>query len=238
MGPKPKIKVRASSQRGSTEFQWLESRHTFSFGEFYDPAHMGFRSLRVINDDRIAPGKGFGMHGHHDMEILTVVLSGVLEHQDSLGNRERLHPGEVQVMTAGRGIRHSEVNPSTTEECHLLQIWIEPAARGLAPCYGQKHFQKQHQDSELIMAVGGLCDLSAPLRINQDARLLIGELRNGAKVSYDLTPGRAAWIHVACGAIHLSEHSLGAGDSCSVENQSSVEFVTTEETKVLVFDLA
>lgn len=238
MGTEQKITVRRSAERGRTELNWLKSWHTFSFGEFYDPSHMGFRALRVINDDRIAPGAGFGMHGHRDMEIITVVLSGALEHRDSLGNCETLRPGEVQVMTAGQGIRHSEVNPSSSEPCHLLQIWIEPTERSLAPHYEQKHLDLHKHTNGLVLAVGGSKDRSAPLSINQDARLFLGRLASGAETTLFFGSGRSVWIHVATGSVSLDGMTLTSGDSCSVEGGESVVLTGVDDSFFLIFDLA
>jgi len=238
MGGRKKIKVRLSQQRGFTEIDWLSSRHTFSFGEYYDPANTGFRALRVINDDVIAPGRGFGMHGHRDMEIITVVLQGTLEHRDSLGNGELLRAGEVQVMSAGRGIRHSETNPSPAELVHLIQIWIEPSRAGLDPTYSQREFPLEARRNTLCRVAGPPGQNDAALPICQDASLFLGALDPGARVEHELGTGRAAWIHVARGAVLLDgKHLLCSGDACSIEDGERIEMAAEDPSQLLLFDL-
>ena len=233
------VKIRKSSERGQTEIDWLHSRHTFSFGEYYDLRHMGFRSLRVINDDVVEPGQGFGTHPHRDMEIITVVLEGALEHRDSLGHGEVLRPGEVQVMTAGHGIRHSEFNPSRTERVHLIQIWILPETKGLEPAYAQKKFPASEQ-ANALRRVAGRDDVErdGALKIHQDADLYLATLSAGKSLRAPLRPGRGAWVHVATGAATVAGQQLEAGDAVSIE--STTEFRISgdaEVTELVLFDL-
>ena len=238
MGERKKVSIRLSQQRGFTEIDWLSSRHTFSFGEYYDPRNMGFRSLRVINDDLIAPGRGFGMHGHRDMEIITVVLQGALEHRDSLGNGEVLRVGEVQVMSAGRGIRHSEFNSSATDPVHLLQIWIDPARTGLDPSYAQREFPPEARRNTLCRVAGPPDGRDSALPIGQDASLFLATIEPKADVEHRLAPGRAAWIHVARGAVLLDgKHLLCGGDACSLEDVEAVTLTAQDPSEVLLFDL-
>src|SRR5262245_48898036 len=196
------ITIRRSGERGHFDHGWLDTYHTFSFADYHDPRFMGFRSLRVINEDRVAPGRGFGQHPHRDMEILTYVLSGELEHRDSIGNQGVIRPGEVQYMAAGTGIEHSEFNPSKTEPVHLMQIWIVPDHKGVTPQYEQRPFPKLTQAGELTL-------LASPdgrrdsIKINQDAALYAATLRAGQTVRHDLATGRAAWIQVLRGALEL-----------------------------------
>ena len=234
------LTVRSAAERGLTEIGWLHSRHSFSFGEYHDPRHMGFRSLRVINDDLIAPAAGFGTHGHRDMEIISVVLEGALEHKDSLGHGEVLRPGEVQVMTAGRGIRHSEFNPSKTDRTHLLQVWIMPERSGLPPAYAQKAFARGEWTNRLRRVAGrdGI-DRDGALAINQDADLFLAELAPNATVEHALRPGRGAWVHIATGSATVEGAALSAGDAAAIEQAPKVTIATgAAPAFVLFFDLA
>jgi redox-sensitive bicupin YhaK (pirin superfamily) len=197
--------VRKSTDRGHFDHGWLDTYHTFSFGDYYDPAQMGFSALRVINEDRIAPGGGFGMHGHRDMEIVTIVLSGALEHQDSLGNGGVLRPGELQHMSAGRGIRHSEFNPSPTEPTHLYQIWLLPRAAGLAPSYSQKTFDSSSRQGQWQL-VASPDSASGSLTIQQDARLCLADLQEHDSLTYDLANGSRAWHQVLRGTETAGDH--------------------------------
>ena len=226
--------IRKSEDRGRGAFDWLDSRFTFSFGEYYDPQHMGFRSLRVINDDRIAPGGGFGTHPHRDMEIVTVVLDGALEHKDSMGSAEVLRPGEVQRMSSGTGVQHSEYNHSATEPVHLIQIWIMPNRKGVAPRYEQKRFD--HADTLRLVVSGDGRDGS--LTIHQDADVYVGRLSAGKKVSHDLKPGRHAWVQVATGRVELNGKTLNAGDGAALSDESQLNILAKDASEVLVFDLA
>ncbi len=230
--------VHRSEDRGVTSIGWLESRHTFSFGEYFDPAKVQFRSLRVINDDIVAPATGFGMHAHRDMEIITVVLSGALEHRDSLGHGEVLRPGEVQVMSAGSGIRHSEKNPSTTEPVHLLQIWIMPDRAGRTPRYEQRAFAADRRRGRLCrVAAGTALETDDAIAIGQDASLLLGSFRTGERAEHALSPGHAAWVHVATGQVTVNATRLSAGDAISIEGEPTVIVEGTgSEGEILLVD--
>src|SRR5262245_61423447 len=201
--------IRKSADRGHFNHGWLDTYHTFSFSDYYDAAHMGFRSLRVINEDRVAPGSGFGMHGHRDMEIVTCVLSGALEHKDSLGHGEVLRPGEFQRMTAGTGIRHSEFNPSASQPVHLYQIWLLPRAKGLTPSYEQKQFDSAGCNGQwqLVASPDGA---DGSLTIEQDARVFLAHLAPAAQLRYDLAAGRHAWLQILRGSLRLNETILTA----------------------------
>jgi redox-sensitive bicupin YhaK (pirin superfamily) len=231
------IQIRRANERGVTDFGWLDSRHTFSFGEYYDPKHDRFRTLRVINDDRVAPGGGFPTHPHRDMEILTCVLSGELEHRDSMGHGEVIHAGEWQAMTAGTGITHSEFNPSKTEPVHLLQIWIYPDRRGLTPGYQQRLFTDAEKAGQLRL-VASPDGEDGSLVIHQDARVYQAKLAAGQTVNHDLAPGRAAFVHVATGAATVNGTRLSTGDAVAVEKESALSIRNEEPGEVLVFDLA
>jgi quercetin 2,3-dioxygenase len=226
--------IRKADERGRSAFDWLDSRFTFSFGEYYDPQHMGFRSLRVINDDRIAPGGGFGKHPHRDMEIITVVLDGALEHKDSMGSAEVLRPGEVQRMSAGTGIQHSEYNHSATEPVHLIQIWIMPDSKGVAPRYEQKRFDENDQ----LRLVASSDGRDGSLAIHQDAGVYVGRLSAGTKVSHALKPDRHAWVQVATGKIELNGKTLTAGDGAAISNAAGLNILAKDASQVLLFDLA
>lgn len=231
------IAVRRSNDRGHLNHGWLDTYHTFSFADYYDPAYIGFRALRVMNEDRVAPGSGFGMHGHRDMEIVTYVLSGALEHKDSLGHGEVLRPGELQRMTAGRGIRHSEFNPSATEPVHLYQIWLLPRETGLAPSYEQKAFPvgERHNKLRLVASPAGE---SGALTIQQDARLFLATLDRGRSVAHDLESGRHAWLQVLRGAVTLNDTPLATSDGAAISSEDQLAIAATEEAEVLLFDLA
>jgi quercetin 2,3-dioxygenase len=231
------ITIRKAEERGHTEIDWLDSRHSFSFGEYYDPQHMGFRALRVINDDRVAPGGGFPLHPHQDMEIITLVLEGALEHKDSLGTGSVIRPGDVQRMSAGAGIRHSEFNHSQTEPVHFLQIWIEPNRKGLPPSYEQRSFAPEEKRGKLRVVVAPKSTDGA-LTIHQDASLYVASLSPDQAVAHSLKAGRHAWIHVASGAVTLNGHSLATGDAAAVSEQSKLALGAVEPSEVLLFDLA
>src|SRR5689334_8478553 len=196
------IQVRKAAERGHFDHGWLDTYHTFSFGDYSDPARMGFRSLRVINDDRVKPGHGFGMHGHRDMEIVTYVLEGALEHRDSLGNGSVLRPGELQHMSAGTGVRHSEFNPSDREGVHLYQIWLLPERKGLSPSYEQKAFSEEERRGAFRLVASPTGELGS-LTIHQDARLYLSALRTGETVAHTLDAGRHAWLQVLRGRLTL-----------------------------------
>jgi len=233
------VTIRPAARRGRTQIDWLDSRHTFSFGDYQDPAQMGFRTLRVINDDRVAPAAGFGMHGHRDMEIITYVLDGALEHRDSLGTGEVLRRGDVQRMTAGTGIRHSEFNPSKTEPVHLLQIWLLPQQRGLVPDYEQKNFSEADKRGRLrLIAAPDARD--GALAIHQDVELFASVLGPNERATYDLRDGRSAWLQVARGQVALNGRSLADGDGAAVTDEKQLDLKTGEGAgaEFLLFDLA
>jgi redox-sensitive bicupin YhaK (pirin superfamily) len=231
------IQVRSAADRGRTEWGWLDSRHTFSFGEYHDPAHMGFRALRVINDDRVKPGAGFGTHGHRDMEILSYVLEGTLAHKDSSGGGGVIRPGEIQFMRAGTGVTHSEYNHSPTEPVHFLQIWIVPDTRGLKPAYGQLAFDRDAAGRGLVL-LASHDGREGSLRVQQDVDLWVTLLEAGEARTFALRPGRHAWVHVARGSIALGGTALGEGDGASVSGERQVTLVGREPAEALVFDLA
>lgn len=223
------MKIRKADERGRTQFEWLDGRHTFSFGEYYYPKHVHFRALRVINDDRVAPGGGFPAHPHRDMEIVTYVLDGALEHKDSMGNGSVIRAGDVQYMGAGAGVTHSEFNPSDTEPTHLLQIWILPEKKGLKPAYEQVALRRDEYRGKLR---------PLPLPIRQDVKLLAGVFQTGENASHTLTAGRHAWIHVARGSVTLNGQPLSEGDGAAVTGESALNVVASDASEVLVFDLA
>lgn len=233
----PAFTVRRSRDRGHAHHGWLDSYHSFSFADYYDPKHMGFRALRVINEDRIAPKGGFPMHPHRDMEIITWLLDGALEHRDTLGNGGVIRRGEIQWMSAGRGIRHSEFNPSATEAAHLLQIWIEPDRTGLAPAYHQLDVSAAVQDQRLtLLAAPDAGPEAIPLRA--DARLYVARLGAGEALTWENRPGRHTWLQVAKGALTAADTALGAGDALALSAPGHLTLVGREATEVLVFDLA
>lgn len=231
------IVVRDRGRRGHTQFGWLDSWHTFSFGGYRDPNHMGFRSLRVINDDRVIPGAGFSEHGHRDMEIVTYVLDGALAHKDSLGTGSTIRPGDVQRMSAGTGITHSEFNASATEPVHFLQIWILPQATGLAPGYEQRRFPPEERDNRFRL-VADQHGTDGALRIHQDVRLYAATLAAGATLSPALPAGRYAWLQVARGVLSLEGDELRAGDGAAISGETSIRLVTEAGAELLLFDLA
>jgi len=225
--------IRKNNERGHFNHGWLDTYHTFSFADYYDQEHMGFRTLRVINEDRVAPGEGFGMHPHRDMEIITYVLSGALAHKDSSGGEGVLRPGEVQHMTAGAGIRHSEFNASQTEPVHLLQIWILPEKNGLRPAYEQKRF-----DINGLTLVASQDGRDGSLPIHQDVNLYAARLPSGKEVTQALGGGRQAWIQVASGSLNLNGRSLQAGDGAAVTDESELKIRADNPAEFLLFDLA
>lgn len=231
------LTIRRAAERGHTDFGWLDSRHTFSFGDYTDYDHMGFHSLRVINDDRVAPGGGFPTHAHRDMEILTWVLAGGLEHRDSLGTGSVIRPGDLQRMTAGAGIRHSEFNASKTEPVHFLQIWVYPERRGLKPGYEQKSFPAADRKGQLRL-IASRDGRDGSVSFHQDADVYAAALGLGQKVTHALAPGRAAWVQAATGAVSLNGQRLEAGDGAAVEEETALELVGLEDGETLVFDLA
>jgi quercetin 2,3-dioxygenase len=232
------ITVRKHLDRGHANHGWLDTFHTFSFADYYDPRHMGFRALRVINEDRVAPGRGFDTHPHRDMEILTYVLEGALRHEDSMGNGSVIRPGEVQRMSAGTGVRHSEHNASDTDPVHLLQIWIVPERSGLAPSYEQKSFGEAEKLSRLRLVASRDGRLDS-VRIHQDADVHAAVVAEGDTVSHRLAPGRHAWLQVATGEVRLNGTRLVAGDGAAVEADPELAIRgSSERAEILLFDLA
>jgi redox-sensitive bicupin YhaK (pirin superfamily) len=229
------ITLRKASDRGLTKIDWLNSRHTFSFGEYYDPKEMGFSVLRVINDDHVEPGKGFATHSHRDMEIVTYVLEGAVEHRDSLGTHGVIPAGDVQRMTAGTGIQHSEFNPSSSAPLHFLQIWILPEAAGIKPGYEQKTLGERTRGTLALVAshAGG----DGALKIHQDADLYIGALTKGQSVEKDIIKGRSGYVHVARGKLDLNGIALGEGDGAKITDETQLKFSATDDAEVLLFDL-
>ena len=236
----PNIEFRRANERGRTRIGWLDSAHSFSFGQYYDPLRVGYRSLRVINDDRVAPGAGFGEHGHDNMEIITWVLDGSLKHGDSLANARTLTPGEVQVMSAGSGIHHSEFNGSQTDESHFLQVWITPKAGDIEPRYDQRTIGAQARHNRFAPIASGIDAHRAEgaLPIHQDAAVMVADIDANASVSHDVSVGRAAYVHVAIGTAELAGHTLSAGDAAIIETPGEIEVKGIDNAQVLLFDLA
>lgn len=228
--------VRKANDRGHVQIDWLNSYHTFSFSSYQDPNWMGFRSLRVINDDIIAPASGFGTHGHRDMEIITYVLSGALEHKDSLGTGAVIYPGEVQRMTAGTGITHSEFNNSPSEAVHLLQIWIIPDTVGLTPSYEQKTFAAAEKQGKLRL-VASRDGRDGSVTVHQDLNLYIGLLEGDEQISYQVEPSRSIWLHVAQGEMNVDDRVLTAGDAIAYPGGSHLELSSSSNGEILLFDL-
>jgi redox-sensitive bicupin YhaK (pirin superfamily) len=227
------IQILPGEERGSGQLDWLDSRFSFSFADYYDPKHINFRSLRVINEDKIAPSGGFGMHPHRDMEIITYVLDGTIEHRDSMGNRGVIRPGEIQKMTAGTGILHSEFNPSKEKPTHLLQIWILPEKQGLKPEYEEHKFTPGELNGKFQPIAGK----EAPVSIHQDVELFAAKFAKGEKDTHKLSPGRHAWLQVARGAGKLNGQIVKAGDGAAISDQPEVVYDATEPSEVLLFDL-
>jgi redox-sensitive bicupin YhaK (pirin superfamily) len=230
------ITVRKSEDRGHANHGWLDTYHTFSFSSYRDPAHVHFRSLRVMNEDRVAPGQGFGRHPHDNMEIVTYVLAGQLEHQDSMGNGSILRAGEFQRMTAGSGVEHSEFNPSATEPVHLYQIWLFPGERGLEPSYEERKFDESEKQDRLrlVASPDGRDD---SLTIHQDARIYLGNLSPAKEVSHTLEPGRHAWLQVLRGKVQVGDQELTAGDGAAVSDETNLKLAAVDAAEVMLFDL-
>jgi hypothetical protein len=231
------ITIRPSAERGGGNHGWLNTKHTFSFADYWDPKWMGFRSLRVINEDRVAPNTGFPTHPHRDMEIITYVLAGKLEHKDSLGTGSVILPGDGQRMTAGSGIRHSEFNPSTTEAVHFLQIWILPEKGALPPSYEQKSFAQAEKSGKLRLIASPNASQGS-VKINQDVQLYVTRLKAGEEVSHEFVPGRYGWLQVAHGAVELNGKKLNQGDGAAISEEPKLTIKGTEDAEVLLFDLA
>ncbi len=231
------ITIRKSEDRGHFDLGWLDTYHTFSFDQYYDPAHMHFRSLRVINEDRVQPAHGFPTHSHRDMEIITYILSGALEHRDSMGNGSVIRPGDVQRMTAGTGVSHSEFNPSEVEPVHLLQIWILPETNGLPPSYEEKHFSDEERRDRLRL-IASQEGRDGSVTIHQDARLYATVLDAGKALVHALSEDRYAWLQVARGTIRLNEMELKQGDGAAVRKESELRISAHDQAELLLFDLA
>jgi quercetin 2,3-dioxygenase len=230
------LKIRRAHERGQADHGWLKSQHTFSFADYFDPGQMGFRTLRVINDDRVAAGQGFGTHPHRDMEIFSYVLEGALEHRDSLGNGSVLRPGQVQLMSAGKGVTHSEFNPSQSESAHFLQVWIQPSQKGLAPSYTewQPTAEQARAPKLLVISPDGR---EGSATIHQDADVYRIRLGAGESVTHELKPGRGAWLQIAEGAVELNGAALETGDGASTETSGTLTLKATRPTEALLFDL-
>ena len=231
------IQVRKSNARGHANHGWLDTFHTFSFADYHDEAHMGFRSLRVINEDRVAPGMGFGTHGHRDMEIVTYVLEGALEHKDSMGNGEVLRPGEFQRMSAGTGIRHSEFNPSADKPVHLYQIWLLPRTKGIKPSYEQKNFPENEKLNTLRL-VASPDGTDGSLTIHQDARIYLSSLLGGASVNHELAAGRHAWLQVLRGQVTVNGTLLETSDGVAASEESRLTIVGEQPAEIMLFDMS
>src|SRR5438132_10536867 len=231
------ILVRKAAERGHFDHGWLDTYHTFSFGDYYDPAHLGFRSLRVINDDRVHPGQGFGMHGHRDMEIVTYVLDGALQHKDSMGNGSIIKAGELQRMTAGTGVRHSEFNPSDKEAVHLYQIWLLPERKGLKPSYEELAVGEEENQGRFRL-VASPDGAAGSLTIHQDARLYLASLLPGVTVAQEIKRGRAVWLQILRGSVNFLGNGLSTGDGVAITDENAVSAQAAVPSEVLLFDLA
>jgi redox-sensitive bicupin YhaK (pirin superfamily) len=231
------IKIRRADKRGYFDHRWLQTYHTFSFGDYYDPAFMGFRSLRVINEDFVRGGRGFPTHGHRDMEIITYILAGALEHRDSMGNGSIIRPGDVQRMSAGTGVTHSEANPSREKAVHLLQIWILPAVQGLEPSYEQKVFSEDQKQGRWCL-VASEDGREGSVKIHQDAGVYASVLSRDAEISHSLASGRHAWLQVARGGVTLNGNDLNQGDGAAISAEDRISLRCREDAEVLLFDLA
>ncbi len=230
------IHRRRAADRGHADHGWLQSSHTFSFADYHDTAHMGFRSLRVINDDHVAPGQGFGTHPHRDMEIFSYVLEGAMEHKDSMGNGRVLKPGQIQLMSAGRGVTHSEFNPSATESLHLLQIWIQPRTRGLTPSYTEWLPRPEHTDAPKVLVISA-DGHDGSATIHQDADIFRVRLKPGQTITHELKSGRGAWLQVAEGGLTLNGVELQTGDGASSEHPGTLTLTASRPTEAILFDL-
>lgn len=230
------IRIRRSADRGHADHGWLNAYHTFSFANYYDPEHMGFSVLRVINQDRVAPGKGFATHGHRDMEIVTYVLEGVLEHKDNMGNGSQMRPGEVQLMSAGSGVTHSEFNASEHEGLHLLQMWILPREEGTTPRYEQRTFETAERQDRLRLVVSP-DGAEGSLTIGQDVRLFAALLAPGARIQHQLDRGRSYWLHLAKGQVRWGEELLRAGDGLAISGEAKLELEGAEDADMILWDL-
>lgn len=230
------IALRTSVQRGHANHGWLDSFHSFSFADYYDPEHMGYGVLRVINEDWVQPGTGFGTHGHRDMEIITYILEGELEHRDSMGNGSIIVPGDVQRMSAGKGVMHSEYNPSREKPVHLLQIWIEPNVTGIAPSYEQRHIAADEKRGRLRLIASG-DGRDGSVTIHQDAAVYAALLDGTDAVTHTLSPARRAYVHVARGRVRVNGETLTAGDAAKIDDEDAITLDNARDAEVLLFDL-
>ncbi|HWA98258.1 MAG TPA: pirin family protein [Pirellulales bacterium] len=230
------FQLRPANQRGHGNYGWLDTWHSFSFNDYYDPQHMAFRVLRVMNEDRVAPGQGFGMHGHRDMEIITYVLSGELEHRDSLGSGEVLRPGELQYMSAGTGIRHSEFNPSATESVHLYQIWIVPEQAGLQPTYAQQAFDPSEKQGRLRV-VASADGRDGSIRVRQNVSIYLATLEAGQAIAAPFETGRHGWLQMLRGSAQAGADALAAGDGLAISEEPNVRIEAQEAAEIMLFDL-
>lgn len=230
------LALRRADERGHANHGWLDSYHTFSFGSYYDPGHLGFSNLRVINDDTVAPGMGFDTHGHNDMEIISYVLDGALEHKDSMGNGSVIRPGEVQRMSAGTGITHSEFNPSSTEPVHFLQIWLEPNRTGVKPEYDQRHFPLEDRNGRFVLLVSP-DGRDGSIATYQDAMLYGALLHAGVSLTHEIKEDRRAYLHVARGAVSVAGQRLEQGDGLKIQRQDNIEMIGVDAAELLLFDL-
>jgi quercetin 2,3-dioxygenase len=233
---KPVIVKRAAAERGRTELGWLHSRHTFSFGGYYDPEHMGFHSLRVLNDDIVEPGGGFGTHPHRDAEIFSYVIEGELQHRDSMGNGSVIKPGDLQYMSAGRGVQHSEFNPSNSKPVHFLQVWLKPNVSGAEPRYAEKKLGQADPNTLTLLFAGEPRD--GALEIRQDANIYFGKLDAGHSLSAEIAESRHAWLHVIQGQLRALDATLSQGDGAAISNATRIDFTAGENAEFLLFDLA
>ncbi|TWT35721.1 Quercetin 2,3-dioxygenase [Posidoniimonas corsicana] len=231
------LTTRKANDRGHFDHGWLDTYHTFSFGDYYDPDHHRFRTLRVMNEDRVAPGQGFGMHPHRDMEILTYVLSGSLEHQDSMGNGEVIHAGEMQRMSAGSGLMHSEFNPSGSEPTHLYQVWLLPSEKGIEPSYEQRVFDARERQDRLQLVAGPEGEPGS-MAIHQDARVYLADLTAGGGLTHRVPAGRHAWLQVLRGGADANGAPLSAGDGLAVSDESTLTLASAAGAEVMLFDLS
>ncbi|QDT44144.1 Quercetin 2,3-dioxygenase [Gimesia alba] len=231
------IRIRKAQERGHADHGWLDTFHTFSFADYQDPEHMRFRALRVMNEDVVQPGQGFGTHPHRDMEIVTYVLEGALEHKDSMGHGEVLRAGEFQRMSAGTGITHSEFNPSETEPVHLYQIWLYPERKGIEPSYEQKRFPRSEQQNQLRLVASPQAEQGA-LLIHQDAQIFLSQIDKGETVSYELAEGRHAWLQVLRGTVVLNDMPLETSDGAAISDIREITILATDNAEIMLFDLA
>ena len=228
--------VLQSEQRGAADYGWLKTKYSFSFADYYDPNRMGYKSLRVINEDRVAGGMGFPTHGHKDMEIITYVIEGALEHKDSMGNGSIIKPGEVQYMSAGKGVRHSEFNPEQQMSLHLLQIWIVPNELAQEPRYDQKHFSRERKLNQLCLVVSN-DGADSSIAIRQDAKIFASVLEANQSLSYNIKPGRGVWVQLIGGQLTVNDQQLSAGDAIAIEQADNAKVLALQESEFLLFDL-